>query len=69
MKKCSKWILGILLVVSVFTFAGCKDDKKDSDGKIVLTVWESANGQMNLLNKLEKLSLRKILISKFSIKM
>ena len=44
MKKCSKWILGILLVVSVFIFAGCKDDKKDSDGKIVLTVWESANG-------------------------
>ena len=43
MKKCSKWILGILLVVSVFTFAGCKDDKKDSDGKIVLTVWERTN--------------------------
>ena len=44
MKKCSKLILGIFLVASVFTFAGCKDDKKDSDGKIVLTVWESANG-------------------------
>lgn len=44
MKKCSKLILGILLVVSVFIFAGCKDDKKESDGKIVLKVWESGNG-------------------------
>ena len=44
MKKCSKWVAAILIVTCGFIFAGCKDDKEVSSEKIVLTVWESANG-------------------------